>query len=360
MKLKLNKLFVRNFDLFRTLISILIGFAISLLLIYFISDDPMKAVTTYMFKPFDGIRRIGSMIEYMIPIMFAGLGMCMMLSVSQFNLIGDGALFLAAAAVSYFSSVLIPNCPPVVFPVLMIVAGALIGGGCGAVPAYLQTKFKTNIVVVTLMLNYVLILGGVYMLLYWMRDPSKTYVGSMPIPDAAKLPIILPKTRVSLGIILALIATVLVYWYLYRTKAGYQMRIIGQSPQFAKYSGINVVKYIILAQVIGGALAGIGGAVDIIGKYDRFIWLTSNGYGFDGMMIAVIAKGNPAYIPLTAFFLAYIKIGADIVGTTTDVPLDFVLVVQSVIVMLVAAVSFMSGIRQKAVVKIANAEKAGN
>lgn len=357
--MKINKVFVKNFELFRTIVAILIGFAISLILIYFISDEPIKAITAYMFKPFDGMRRIGSMIEYMIPIMFTGLGMCMMLSVSQFNLVGDGALFLSAAAVSYFSSVLIPNFPPILFPILMIVAGALIGGSCGFVPAYLQSKFKTNIVVVTLMMNYILVLGGVYMLLYWMRDPSKTYVGSMPIPEAAKLATIIPKTRVSFGIVLALAATVAVYWFLYRTKAGYQMRIIGQNPQFAKYSGINVIKYIIIAQVIGGALSGIGGAVDILGKYDRFIWLASNGYGFDGMMIAVIAKGNPAYIPFAAFFLAYIKIGADIVGTTTDVPLDFVLVVQSVIVMLVAAVSFMSGIRQNAVVKIASAEKAG-
>jgi general nucleoside transport system permease protein len=359
MKIKMNRLFVKNFELFRTLVAILIGFAISLILIYFISDEPIKAITTYMFKPFDGVRRIGSMIEYMIPIMFAGLGMCMMLAVSQFNLIGDGALFLAAAAVSYFSTVLIPNCPPVLFPILMIVAGAVIGGGCGVVPAYLQSRFKTNIVVVTLMMNYVLILGGVYMLLYWMRDPSKTYVGSLPIPEAAKLATIIPKTHVSVGIILAILATVGVNWFLNQTKAGYQMRMIGQNPQFAKYSGINVVKYVIIAQVIGGALAGIGGAVDILGKYDRFIWLTSNGYGFDGMMIAVIAKGNPKHVPLAALFLAYIKIGADLVGTTTDVPLDFVLVVQSVIVMLVAAVSFMSGIRQKAVVKIASAEKAG-
>jgi simple sugar transport system permease protein len=104
------------------------------------------------------------------------------------------------------------------------------------------------------------------------------------------------------GIILAIAATFGVNWFLNQTKAGYQMRMIGQNPQFAKYSGINVVKYVIIAQVIGGALAGIGGAVDILGKYDRFIWLTSNGYGFDGMMIAVIAKGNPKHVPLAALF----------------------------------------------------------
>lgn len=357
--LRLNHFFVKYFEAIRTLVAVLIGFGVSLLFIYFISDEPVKAISTYMFKPFDGIRRIGSMVEYMIPIMFCGLGMCMMMSVGQFNLIGDGANFLAASAVAYISTCLIPNCPPILFPVILIIAGAVIGGGCGAVPAYLQSKFKTNIVVVSLMANYILILGGVYMLLYWMRDPSKTYVGSYAIPEAAKLTNIIPKTKVSTGIILAFLATIAVFWFLYRTKPGYQMRLIGKNAAFAKYSGINVVKYAIIAQVIGGALAGMGGAIDTLGKYDRFIWLASNGYGFDGMMIAVIAKGNPAYIPAAALFLAYIRIGADIVGQTTDVPLDFVLVVQSIIVMLVAAVSFMSGFRQKSVVRIANAEKAG-
>jgi simple sugar transport system permease protein len=127
MKMKMNRLFVKNFELFRTLVAILIGFAISLILIYFISDEPVKAITTYMFKPFDGIRRIGSMIEYMIPIMFAGLGMCMMLAVSQFNLIGDGALFLAAAAVT-ISHGSDSELPYELFPFLLIVAGAVIGG----------------------------------------------------------------------------------------------------------------------------------------------------------------------------------------------------------------------------------------
>ncbi len=355
--MKLNKLIIKYFDLIRTVIAILIGFILSLLCIVFISDDPIRTISIYMFKPFDGIRRIGTMIEYMIPVMCTGVGMCFMLSVSKFNLIGEGALFLAASFITFVATQLTPNLPPVVFPIVLIVIGALVGALCGAVPAALEAKWKTNIVVVTIMLNYVLTFAGIYILYYWMRDEKKTFVGSDAIPDAARLTSFIKRTYVHTGLFVAIGLIIFAYWFLYRTKLGYQMRLVGKNPNFAKYSGVSVVFITILAQCIGGAAAGIGGTIETLGKYDRFIWLAQTGYGFDGMSLALMAKGNPLLIPVVAFVLAYIRIGADIVGQTTDVPLEFVQVIQSIIIMLVAAGSFLSSYRQKAIVKVAKQEE---
>lgn len=356
MKLKLNRFYVKNFDLIRTLIAIAIGFILSLLCIVFISDNPLSVIKVYITKPFDGIRRIGTMIEYMIPIICTGVGMCFMLSVSQFNLLGEGITFFSASFITFVATMLTPNLPRGIFPIFLILVGAAVGAILASVPALLQLKWKTNIVVSTIMLNYVLMYGGIYVLYYWMRDPKPTFIGSYVLPANAKLQYIIPKTQVHQGLFVAVIVVIFAYWFLFKTKKGYEMRMIGKNENFAKYSGINIFWTVLLAQMLGGAMAGIGGTLEQLGRFDRFIWLSQTGYGFDGMMLALISRGNPLTVPVAAFFLAYIRIGADIVGQTTDVPMEFVKVIQAIIIMLVAAQNFLAGSRQKSIVKLSTHE----
>ena len=357
MKIFSKRWMLNNFALIRTLFAVAIGYLVALICILFISEAPLTAILTFILKPFDGIRRIGSIIEYMIPITFTGLGMCMMLAVNRWNLVGDGALFLSASITALFATEIASDLPPIILPVLLVVIGAVTGACCAAVPAYVNAKWNTNIVVSTIMLNYVLILGGVYFLQYWMRDSSLTYVGSALIPEKAKMLKLIPGTNVHFGLIIALVMVFLVHKFLYSTKIGYQMRMIGTNPDFARISGMKVMKYMILAQIIGGALAGIGGTSEVLGRYDRFTWLKTLNYGFDGMMVAVIAKGKPSIIPFAAFFLSYIKIGADLVGQTTDVPSEFALMAQSIIIILVAAEDFLANRRQRLVNMIAEEDK---
>ncbi len=227
----------------------------------------------------------------------------------------------------------------------------MVGAVFALVPAVLKIKYESNEVVVSIMMNFILVLLGRYILLHKMSDPSVTYNASGIIPVAARLTKILPGTEISSGIFLALIAVVLVHLFLYKTTKGYEIRMTGQNIEFAKYAGISVVGTLIIAQMIGGALAGIGGTVELLGKYERFIWMASLSYGFDGMLVAVISKGRPLLVVPSAFFLAYIRIGSDVVGSVTDIPLEFVLVIQAIVIMLVAADLFLSGFKHKLIVK---------
>ena len=355
-----RKVVIKYFDLIRTIAAILIGFGISLLCLLFVSKNPGSAISTFMFGPFANTRRFLNMIEFMIPITFTSLGMCMMLQVREFNLIGEGALFLSGAVISLFACKLLPaTIPIIIFPLILIIMGAVIGAGIAAVPAFLKIKWNTNEVVVTIMLNYVLVLAGSFILMYWMRDSSITYSGSYKFAQNAKLHNLIPKSQVDTGLILAVAAILFIYWLLYKTTLGFEIRITGSNKSFAQYVGINTVKARMIAQLIGGALAGIAGATEILGKYDRFKWTGPLGYGFDGLMVAVIAKKNPALIPLAAFFLSYIRIGSDIVGATTDVPLQFVEVIQAIVILLVAATLLFDSIRKRAIVKVSTAEMEG-
>ncbi len=144
--------------------------------------------------------------------------------------------------------------------------------------------------------------------------------------------------------------------YCTKTPTGYEIRVTGNNRQFAKYAGIGMVGSMITAQLIGGALAGIGGTIEILGRYDRFLWMEQTNYGFDGLMIAVIARNNPALVPFSGIFDGIFKSSANVAGATTDVPMEFINMIQAIIILLIAATMFLESVRKRAVVKLSMAE----
>jgi simple sugar transport system permease protein len=280
-----------------------------------------------------------------------------MLQVGEYNLVVEGGFMFAGAVVAWLASMVLPaTAPAILSPALLILVGALVGAVCGMIPALLNIKWGSNVVVVTIMFNYILTYASTYILRYWMRDASVTYLGSQKFIKNAKLHSIISGTSMHTGLFIAIVAVILTWWFVNRTTKGFEIRVTGSNRKFAKYVGINAVGAMVLAQALGGALAGIGGAVEVLGKYDRFLWVSQTGYGFSGLMIAVLVQNRPELTPLIAFLFAYLQIGANLVGTTTDVPSEFVKVIQSIIILLVAAKLFMDSFRKRMVVKISTEE----
>lgn len=122
---------------------------------------------------------------------------------------------------------------------------------------------------------------------------------------------------------------------------------------------MKVAATVVMCQVVGGMLAGMGGAVEILGYYDRFKWRQLPGYGWDGITIAILAKNNPIFIPLAAFFMAYLRRGCDLMQLNTDVPAEMLSIIQAVIFLFFAAEQFLSKYRHKLVVRDAKDEIAG-
>ena len=141
----------------------------------------------------------------------------------------------------------------------------------------------------------------------------------------ALLPRLFTKTNIHAGLFFAIAAVIFGHILLEKSSFGYRIKMVGTNPSFAKYSGINVTATIIICELIGGFLAGFGGAVEQLGMYKRFEYQGLSGHGFDGVMIAVIAGNNPKYIPLAALFLAYVRVGAEATARMSDVPPELVL-----------------------------------
>ena len=340
-------------ELIRILVAVGIAYAIALVTLFLISEDPVYIIQQFVLGPFSSVRRVGSIINQAIPFVFTGLCFCFMYEVNKFNLAGEGIFMFAGCMSTLVAVNLGEGLPFPLMVLILMVVGAITGIVMIAIPALLDAKFKANIVVVSLMLNSILVFLSIWVLKYQMRDPSIGAMGSYPLPDNAVLPNIFGKFRIQSGLFFAIIAVILVAILFYKMVFGYKMRVVGSNPLFAKACGINMMGTIVAAQLIGGALAGMGGTCEILGNYDRFKWTASTQHGFDGLMVAVLARRNPLLVPVAALLLSYIRIGANVVNSKGDIPTEFITVIQGIVILLVAAEEFMGGFKKKMIYKAA-------
>ena len=350
-----SKQIERRFEAFKTAAAILIAVGLALVVISFISDAPLEAIKAFAFGPLQKKSRIGNIIELMTPLIFTGTAICVMYQANQFNMIGEGAFLIGANLTTWFA-VTHQSWQRLPLMATCLLIGIVAGVSAAFIPAILKVKFKANEVVSSIMMNYILLQTANYILYYKMRDVASGQQASFVLPEQVRLPKIWTGTRVHAGIFIALFVAFAMYIFIYKTKWGYSIRMVGANQNFAKYSGISVLGVAMATQLIGGAIAGLGGSVEMMGMYNRYIWYgIQPGYGFDGIMVGVLAKNNPLYVPVAAFFLAYLRIGADVMNRVSDVPIEFVDVVQAIVIMLVAAEMFLSKYKHKIIVN--NAKK---
>lgn len=351
-----------RFEAYRTALAILISLGLVLLVISLVSDSPFEAIRLLLIGPLTNLRQFGYVILNMVPILFTGLAIMIVFKSNRFNLAVDGAFYLSmiiAAAIGITSTL---PAPLTIF--LAMLAGLAVGAILGFIPAILNKIAQTSELVVSLMQNYIVGHLVLYLFINIFRDKNSTNLETLPLKDGVNLGTIMKFGRVNIhwGLVIVAILIILSFIVLYRTKWGYALRSTGVNERFAKYTGLNTATIIILSQVIGTAIAGLGGSIEMMGRYSTFRMAKSPGFGFDGVMLTTLAKGNPLYLPFAAFFLAYIRIGADMINFATDVPAELIYLVQSAIILLISAKSFLNTWKQRSIVKetITIAEGEGN
>ena len=354
-----NKQLEKRFNALKTVAAVAVALVFAFVIIAFISDNVGEAVYQFLVGPLLRPSRIINVFERMTPLLFTGTAICIMYQANVFNMVGEGAFLIAASMATWFVT---SNSTMGRLPIIAVCLIVGIGTGvlAAVIPAVLKIKFKANEIVSSLMMNYILLKISDYMLLYVLKDTASGLQASYPIPEQAKLTKITASfvkgTKLHSGFIIGLIVCVVAYLFIYRTKWGYEIRMVGANQSFAKYSGIKVLGVALATQLIGGGIAGLGGAVEILGYYDRFIWYgTQPGYGFDGVLVGVLAGNNPIMVPFAALFLAYLRSGAACMSRATDVPVEFVDVLQGIIIILVAAELFLAKTKHKLIVN--NAKK---
>lgn len=352
----MDKLVLKYFTLIRTIIAVLIGIIIAVFLIYLVSKDPGFSLKSFLLGPVLTRSRFSNLIESASPIIFCGLAIAVAFQARQFNVGAEGSLYLGAAV---GTAVAVSTHLPIYLHIpLVLLAAAVVGGLWGAIPGVLKAKWKASELVSSLMLNYVAYFLGLYLINYHFRDKAAGYLVSYQLPATAWLAQVIPGTRAHWGILLSLVCAVAVFWYLYHTKSGYEVRMIGHNEKFARFGGINVFKVIILCQVIMGFIAGMGGMTEVMGIHRRFNWQTSPLYGWDGVMVAIIGRNHPLLIIAASLFLSYLRVGGQVLNLMSDVPAEMVSVIQSAIILLITAEAFLSQWRYRITVHEAESREA--
>ncbi len=336
-------------NIMRTTVAILIALGISFLIIFVVSKEPGVAISTLLLGPLQKARNFSNVIELMIPLMFTGVGVCIMFTANQINLAGEGAFHIGGLVATAIALNFI--LPKGIHPMFAILLAGIAGSVITLIPALMKVKTTANELVSSLMMNYLVLYISNFILMKFLRDP-KMGSGSYEIIGNSKLSVLFSGTRIHTGLIIALLVVAFGYWFLYKTKIGYELRLTGENEKFAKYSGVNIVKVVLISQLLGGFIAGMGGGVEMLSPmFNRFTWTALLGYGWDAIIISTLSKKNPLYVPLSAFFLAYLRVGAFLMSSASDVPVEIVSIIQGVIIVLIVADQFLSKYRHKIIAR---------
>ncbi len=354
----MGKFVLRHFTLIRTSIAILIGLVISVFLIYVVSKDPGFSLQQFILGPFLSRGRFSNMIESTSPILFCGLAIAVAFQARQFNVGAEGSLFLGAVL---GTAVAVSTRMPAYLHIPLVLLVATCAGGLwNLIPGLLKARWNASELVSSLMMNYVAYFFGLYLINFHFRDKGAGYLVSLQLPQTAWLPQFIPGTRIHWGIVLSLVFAVLVWFLMYKTTTGYEIRMTGFNEKFARFGGIKVAKVVIMSQVILGLVAGFGGVTEVMGIHHRFNWQSSPGYGWDGVVVAIIGRNHPLLIIVASLFLSYMRVGGQVLTLMSDVPAEMVTVIQSIIILLITAEAFLSQWRYRVMVKEAAHRGAGH
>ena len=361
----MNKKRSITFSLVRGAMAILIALGVAALLIFISAEaetlgdrfaQTLTALRHLLVSPFlknsgsISTKNISDILAAMIPIMFTGLATCVMFSANQFNMGAEGGIMLGAF-ISGLVAVYVPV-PGGLLPIVAILIGAATVGVMMLIPSLLKVKMGVSEMVCSLMMNYVVMYFIKYTLNTHLADKSRGQIMTYPFQENAAIPQLVDNgSKLSWGFVIGIVFVILTALFMYRTRWGYAIRMIGINQDFAKYSGMNVGGIIVLAQVLGGVLAGMGGGIEMLGRYSTYAWSSLPGYGWTGITVAILAGNNPAMVPLAAFFMAYLEKGCNLMSTYSGVPAQLIDIIQAVIFLFFAAEQFLAGYRQKLVVK---------
>ncbi len=266
-----------------------------------------------------------------IPLMLCGLGVGIAFRMLFWNIGAEGQLAMGGIAASGVALVWGPALPAWSVLPLMLLAGFIAGALWGLIPALLKAYLKVNEIITTLMMNYIAILMVEYLFYGPWKDPKGYgFPGSAEFVEAAWLPRFFG-TRVHLGLVFAVIAAVVIWLILSRTKWGYEIQVIGENPRAAAYAGINLALNIALVMILSGGLAGIAGMAEVAGIAHRLQKGLTVGYGFTAIIVAWLARLNPWRTLVVAFLLAALLVGGDQIQISMKLPAATALILQGAI-----------------------------
>lgn len=265
------------------------------------------------------------------PLILIGAGIAVAFRCGVWNIGAEGQFYAGAIAATWVG-ITLKSLPAGVLIPLVLLAGFVGGGFLAIIPGWLKIRLKINEVVMTIMLNYIMLGITSYLVTGPMQEQAHIFPQTDEIVPAARLPMIWPGTRLHVGFIIALLVAVIAAVVLFRTPLGYAIRTVGLNPETARYAGIHVNRNIILAMLMSGGAAGIGGAVEVAGLAWRLFATISPGYGYDGIAVSLLAYNNPLYTIFSGFLFGALRASSELMQMNAQIPSVLFQIIQGVII----------------------------
>ena len=278
------------------------------------------------------------------PYIFAGLAVAVGFRCGLFNIGVEGQLFMGAIF-SVWVGYTFKGLPAIIHVPLALLAGALGGALWALPPAILKAKVGAHEVINTIMMNYIAFRLSEWLLNGPMIRPGTANPVSPTIEPSAELPrFFLDPIRFHLGFFIALAVAALVYWFLFRTTLGFELRTVGANPNAARYSGMSITRNYLVAFGLSGALAGLAGANEVLGVNHNLAVAFSAGYGFDAIALSLLGGNHPLGVVLSALLFGTLRSGGTRMQNLARIPVDIIGVIQALVIAFVAAPAIIRAI----------------
>ena len=312
--------------------AVAITFALTAVPILLAGANPFAAYYEFLVSPLTSDFTRLEVLVGATPILFTGCAVAIAFKAGYWNIGAEGQLLLGAIAAAGIGQV-VGDLPPIVALPLMIAGGALAGAAWALLPALLRVRFDIDEVVTTLLLNPVALLLVTGMLNGPWRDPVSGFPESPRIAAVAEFPHLIERSRLHLGFLIALVVIGIAWYVLARTPAGLRLRATGLSPHGSRFAGVNVTRVLLGAALVSGAVAGIGGVSEVAGIQFRLTGGLSPGFGYTGIVVAMLGGLWMPGVILAAVFLGDLAVGASSAGRALGIPSQLGAVVQGTLLL---------------------------
>ncbi len=305
-----------------SVIAIVLALLLGALVLKLVGGDPVRAYVHIAGAAFGSLGVFSDTLVKATPLIMTGLACSIAFQMKLWNIGAEGQFYMGAlgASIVILAGVVKEDTPRAITIAVMLVAGIVFGAAWGLVPGWLKARLRVNEIITTLMLNYIAIaLVNYFIFGVWSEggfQMTRTFQLAAWLPrlsDLAEQSPIFRGLTTHFGLVFAVVAAIIVWYILYRSLWGYEIRLIGDNPRAAEYAGINITRNMVLVMMLSGGIAGLGGMSEIAGVVHRLQASISPGYGFTGIIIAWLAKLNPlVVIPVSVLFGGLILAGREI------------------------------------------------
>ena len=311
-------------------LALLVGAVIILLM----GESPVAAYRAILYGAFGNINNLSETVVKAAPLVLAGAGLAIAYRANMWNIGAEGQIYVGGMA-AICVGLYLGDLPAVIVLPLAALAGFIGGALWAGIAGILKVRLGIDEVINTIMLNYIAALGVNWLIHGPLKDPAAGFPRTAMIPINAQLPILIPRTRLHLGVVMAIVLAVLLQWILWRTSLGFRIRAVGQNKTAARYGGINVGRTMMIAMLISGGMAGLAGMNQTNGLHFRMLQDISGGIGFTAIAVALLAGNQPIATLLSGFILAALDVGANAMQIRAHVPIEVVKIIQGLVILFV-------------------------